>query len=264
MTNFLEAHKGRITTDGEMDFAPRPEATFSDRCNRLIDSALEKENAKQTPRNYLGGSRLGVECLRALGYEWHKTPTDDQPQFKGKTLRRFQMGHMHEEETARWIRLAGFDLRTHKANGDQFGFSVGPDDKRIAGHIDGVILEAPLKEYPHPLPWLWEHKIMNAKSWRACQDKGVKLSKPTYYAQCMVYCAYMDLGAALFTALNTDTSELLFEPLVFDAQHAQWASDRGVQVVISNNPTELPRIARETTDFRCKWCSWKRSCWSNK
>jgi hypothetical protein len=245
-----------------MNFAPSPAATLSDRINRLIDTALEAEDAKEPPRGYLGGSRLGVECLRALGDEWHKVPTDEQPQFKGKTLRRFQMGHMHEEETARWLRAAGFDLCTHKNNGEQYGFEVGPDDKRIAGHIDGAIVQSPLKEQPAPLPWLWEHKIMNAKSWRECQTKGVKAAKPVYYAQMQVYCAYMKLEASLFTALNTDTSELYFELVPFVEADAQWASDRGVQVVISNRPEELPRIARKSTDFRCKWCDWRRKCWN--
>lgn len=265
MTTLYPTHKDRMTPDGLMNFAPSANATFSDRMNRLIDAALERENAQQAPRDYLGGSRLGVECLRALGYEWHKVPTDDQPQFKGKTIRRFQMGHMHENETARWIRAAGFDLRTERPNGGgQYGFSVGPDGKRIAGHIDGVILCAPdsLKDYPHPLPWLWEHKVMNAKQWRECQNKGVEQSKPVYFAQCQVYMAYMQLEAALFTALNTDTSELLFELLPFNAAKAQWASDRGVQVVLSNQPEELPKISRDQSDFRCKWCAWSRRCWS--
>jgi hypothetical protein len=260
--NMFAAHKERITTEGEMDFSRNPAGTLSDRINALINTALEDENAKQKPRDYLGGSRLGVECLRALSYEWHKVPVDDAPQFKGKTIRRFLMGHAQETETARWLQLAGFDLRTAKPNGDQYGFSVGPDDKRIAGHIDGVILEAPLKDYPHPLPWLWEHKIMAAKIWRECQDKGVKEAKPVYYAQLQVYMAYMQLNASLFTFFNTDTSELWFEPVAFDPQHAQWASDRGVTVVLSNNPREMPRISRDKNDFRCKWCDWKEQCWS--
>ena len=261
---FLEAHKNRITTEGLMDFAPSSDKTFSDRCNRLIDLAMEAENEKQKSRNYLGGSRLGVECLRALGYEWHKVPTDEQPQFKGKTLRRFRMGHLHEDETADWIRKAGFDLRTHKPDGSQYGFSVGPEGKVIAGHIDGVIVEAPdaLKEYPFPLPWLMEHKVMKASKWRECNDKGVKISHPVYWAQCHVYMAYMQLNACMFVALNTDTSELLFQMFAFDPQVAQWASDRGVQVVLSNNPKELPRITRDETDFKCKFCNWKKQCWT--
>ena len=262
--NLFAAHKDRTTTNNEMNFAPDPQFTLSDKINQLIDKALEDENSKQVARNYLGGSRLGVECLRALGYEWHKVPVDgDGVAFRGKTIRRFRLGHLHEDETAAWLRKAGFDLRTHNKEGGQFGFSTGSEGKKIAGHLDGVIVEAPagLKEYPHPLPWLWEHKIMKSSKWKEAASKGIKVSHPVYWAQLHIYMAYMELPAALFTALNSDTSELMFRLYPYDQQVAQWASDRGVQVVLSNNPEELPRITRDPSDFKCKWCSWKGRCW---
>lgn len=40
-----------------------------------------------------------------------------------------------------WLRDAGFDLRTRKADGEQFGFSVA--DGRLQGHVDGVIVAGP-------------------------------------------------------------------------------------------------------------------------
>ena len=44
---------------------------------------------------------------------------------------------------------------------------------------------------------------------------------------------------------------------------AQEASDRAVRVVEASSPEELPRIGRERTDFRCKFCSFKSKCWGD-
>ena len=61
-------------------------ANLSEQVNVLIDEALAAENAAQPPRDYLGGSRLGVPCERALQYEYAQAPKDDGAEFDGKTL----------------------------------------------------------------------------------------------------------------------------------------------------------------------------------
>jgi len=252
----IQAHKDRFTEGGLMDFAPNANKTIADRINRLIDAALEAENSAQPARDYLGGSRLGVECLRALYYEHAKAPVDDAPQFRGKTIRRFRLGHMHEEETADWLKKAGFDLRTHDKAGKQFGFKVA--NGKISGHLDGVFVGGPDVGVKYPA--LWEHKIMKSSKWKECDTKGVSKSHPVYWAQCHVYMAYMGLEQCLFTALNTDTSELLFQYFDLDASVAQWASDRGVQVISAKSALEMPRITRDKTDFKCRWCNWRERC----
>ena len=133
----MDAHKDRRAPGGAgFYFGPRPAEPLSDQVNALIDAALVDETARQEPRGYLGGSRLGVECLRQLGYEYFQARENvelfkqlgrQSHPFKGKTLRRFRMGHWHEDETAAWLRMAGFDLRTHKPDGGQFGFKTAID-----------------------------------------------------------------------------------------------------------------------------------------
>ena len=43
---------------------------FADVLNAVIDAALTAENAAQPPRDYLGGSRIGHPCERALQFEF--------------------------------------------------------------------------------------------------------------------------------------------------------------------------------------------------
>jgi hypothetical protein len=249
-----------------MSFAPRPSVEWSNVFEGIIDAAMQAENAAQPPRNYLGGSRLGEECLRKLGYEFHNTPKDEGREFKGATLRIFQRGHTGEDLMADRLRKAGFGLVTHKADGGQIGFKTGWNEERgcytLSGHIDGVVTSAPYAS-GLAVPSLWECKILGEKSWNDTVKKGVRASKPVYFAQMQVYMAYLDLAAnpALFTAENANTGQIYAERVPFDKTAAQHASDKGVKVVTSAAPEELPRVAATATDFRCKFCDYSNRCW---
>lgn len=232
----------------------------SGRLVHLIDEALQTKNNQQKPRDYLGGSRLGVECQRALQFEFFNTPKDEGKEFSGQTLRIFEIGHALEDMAAGWLRLAGLDLRTHDKNGDQFGFTTGRG--YIAGHIDGVIVGGP--EEFGPYPRLWECKTANAAKWREMEKHKLRKANWVYYIQCQLYMAYMELteNPALFTAVNKDTSELYFENVNFDPPVAQEASDRGAQIIEACLAGELlPRISSDPSFYQCKWCSWGDRCW---
>ncbi|HHK74729.1 MAG TPA: hypothetical protein ENJ57_06155, partial [Rhizobiales bacterium] len=211
-------------------------ASFADHINARIDEALVIEHARQPERDYLGASRLGVACARALQYEYAHAPKDETREFSGRTLRIFAAGHLFEDMAIGWLRQAGFDLITQKANDDsqrshrQFGFSVAGG--RICGHVDGIINSAPDGILPG-VPALWECKSLNARSWRDTVKRGLAVSKPVYAAQIAIYQAYMEpvvpgisANPALFTAINKDTAELYHELVPFDAALAQAMSDK--------------------------------------
>lgn len=248
-----------------MDFTPSPHAAWSEAFQALIDRAMEAKQQAEPGRTYLGASRLGDECERKLAYEFHKTPKDADKHFKGRTLRIFDMGHDGETRLAEYLRLAGFTLLTERPDGRQFGFAVGWDEAaqryKISGHCDGIITAGPAADMAFPC--LWENKALGAKSWADTIKKGVKKSKPVYYAQMQLYMAYLDVGEnpGLFTALNRDTGEIYAELVPFDQAAAQAASDRGARVVSTLKPEEAPRVAREATDFRCKFCDYADRCW---
>lgn len=249
-----------------LDFNHRP--TITETVNAAIDAALTAENAARVPRDYLGGSRIGHPCERALQFEFAGAPKDDGADFNGKTLRIFAIGHALEDLAVQWLRAAGFDLYTRKGNrpdGEQFGFSVARG--RIRGHVDGVIAAATL---PFSVPALWECKTMNAKNWKETVTKGVTVAKPVYAAQIALYQAYMDAAIpgvatnpALFTTINKDTAELHHELVPFDPELAQRMSDRAVRILQATDAGELlPRIARDRDFFECRMCPWATRCWS--
>ena len=250
-----------------LDFNPRP--SMADRINTLVDAALIAEREATPPRTYLGASRLGHACERALQFEFAGAPKDEGADFGGQTLRIFEIGHQLEDLAIRWLRAAGIDLYTRKGNrpdGEQFGFCVAGG--RIRGHVDGIIADAPAA-LGLRTPALWECKTMNAKNWRACVKDGVTVSKPVYAAQIAIYQAYMEAtvpgisaAPALFTAINKDTAELYHELVPFDAALAQRMSDRAVRILQATDAGDLlPRIAASRDFFECRFCSYAERCW---
>jgi hypothetical protein len=250
-----------------LDFNRR--TTCADQINALIDAAIETERGAAPARAYLGGSRLGAPCERALQFEFTGAPKDEGSHFKGRTLRIFEIGHALEDLAIRWLRAAGIDLYTRKGNrpdGDQFGFSVAGG--RIRGHVDGIIASVP-SALGLAVPALWECKTMNAKNWRETVAKGVVVAKPIYAAQIALYQAYMEAqvpgisqNPALFTAINKDTAELHHELVPFDAALAQRMSDRGVRILQATDAGELlPRIATSRDFHECRMCAWADRCW---
>ena len=250
-----------------LDFNPRP--SVADRINALVDAALIAEREATPPRTYLGASRLGHACERALQFEFAGAPKGEGADFGGQTLRIFEIGHQLEDLAIRWLRAAGIDLYTRKGNrpdGDQFGFSVAGG--RIRGHVDGIIANAPAA-LGLRTPALWECKTMNARNWRACVKDGVTVSKPVYAAQIAIYQAYMEAtvpgisaAPALFTAINKDTAELHHELVPFDAALAQRMSDRAVRILQATDAGDLlPRIAASHDFFECRFCSHAERCW---
>lgn len=225
----------------------------------LVDAGMQAARARQSERQYLGASRLGVPCDRALQYEYAKAPVDHGRDTPGRMLRIFERGHVMEDCMVTWLRDAGFDLRTRKADGEQFGFSVA--DGRLQGHVDGVIVGGP-EGFAYPC--LWENKCLGAKSWRELEKDKLAVAKPVYAAQVAVYQAYLDLhdNPAFFTALNADSMEIYTELVPFDAALAQRASDRAVKVITATEASELlPRSFNDPTHFECRMCAWQDRCW---
>ncbi|MFP3890958.1 hypothetical protein [uncultured Ralstonia sp.] len=240
-----------------MDF--NSSASLSGQVTALIDLGMQHARARQGARHYLGASRLGVACERALQYEYAQAPVDAGRETEGRMLRIFERGHVIEDCVAGWLRAAGFDLRTRHADDVQFGFEAA--DGRLQGHVDGVIVAGP-EGFTYPA--LWENKCLGAKSFRELEKHYLAVAKPVYAAQVALYQAYLDLHAhpALFTAINADSMEIYAERVPFDGGLAQRMSDRAVKVITATEAGELlPRSFTDSTHFECRMCAWQDRCW---
>ena len=234
-----------------------PNAALAARLDVILETALTAERDASPTRDYLGASRIGEPCLRRLCFEYGGTPVDPDAAFDGRILRVFDAGHRFEDMTIRWLRLAGFELLSHKRDGSQFGFATAGG--RFRGHIDGVIVAGPRLGKPYPI--LFEHKALSASSWQDTVKRGVKASKPVYWAQAQIYMAYLAVAWMLFIALNRDTMQLYPELIAFDPADAQALSDRAVTVIRSVETRHLlPRISDDPDHYVCRLCPYARRC----
>ncbi len=227
--------------------------------NYLIDSALELEEAFSTKRNYLGGSRLGVHCERALQYEFTHYPVDPDKRFQGRILRVFSRGHWVEGLIIDCLKKAGFGIITESRDGGQFGFVS--HDGYVKGHCDGIILTGP--EHLGPWPRLWECKGLGAKYWRALVKHRLKKDKPIYYAQVQFYMGKFGLSdnPAIFCAVNMDTMELYWESVPFDPVFFDSLEKKAWRIIDACRAESLlPRDSQDRNFYKCKLCSWRIAC----
>jgi hypothetical protein len=236
---------------------PKPWLETSALLTEVLDRTYKEVKDAEPPRTYLGASMMGRECVREVAYQYHQAAKDVERGFSGRIYRVFDMGHDGEARMAQYLCVGGFDLREKGKDGKQFGYCVA--DGKMQGHIDGVILSGP--DVGCEWPALWENKALNDKGFKDVTAKGIEKSKPVYFAQVQIYMAYLQLERCFFTCINRDTGEVSAEVIPFDAAKAQAISDRGVRVIGSINPEEFPRISRDSTDFRCKFCDYHGSCW---
>ncbi len=252
--------------------------------NDIVDSKILEQYNTQEKRSYLGASSIGDECIRKVQLQYMQK---DQ-KVSAKQVRTFDIGHCLEDLVIKWLRIAGFDLKTRNEKGEQFGFSAA--DGKFAGHVDGIILSFPEEfasiadsksdevkltgqgsalfasaaEVTAQGSSLLEIKTMNHKSWNDTQKRGVLVSKPVYYSQVQLYMAYMELDRCLFVALNKDTSDLYFEIIPFDPGMAQKYSDRAVQIIKATENNELlPCVSGDSSFFLCKMCGFRDHCWKD-
>ncbi|MBC22299.1 MAG: hypothetical protein CMJ32_00075 [Phycisphaerae bacterium] len=240
-----------------LDFNSRN--TKADRFVALIDAAIDRFAANEKPRKYLGGSAVGETCLRRLQFDYQGAPQDEGAGFTARTRRIFHRGHQGEEWVADWIRGAGFNLKTEKAKGGQFGFE--DCDGRFKGHIDGVIIEGP-EGFDYPA--LWENKVLGSKGYGQLVKHGVAKAYPKYAAQVATYQAYLQLAEhpAFFTALNADTMEIHLELVKFDQALAQASIDKAARVLDATDHGEtLPRATADPASFVCRFCPYQGACW---
>src|SRR5262245_34699209 len=98
-----------------------------------VERACARKHAYDQVRSYLGASLIGDECLRKIQFEWVVTTV----RFSTRVHSIFARGHFFEAETRQLLIDAGFAFAPEKT----LGFVAA--DGLIAGHADGIIINAP-------------------------------------------------------------------------------------------------------------------------
>lgn len=269
------------------------EPSLTEAVTKLIDGAIIAQSTAEyeargsgigdVAKKRIGAGYIGTECDRELAFRYHRYPVEEKKVVyvtKGELNRHGAAGHWTEAKTAEWMKAAGFDLRTHKVDADgnpmmgfngkpqQIGWKAARDPEtrqyRMAGEVDGAILGVPeeLKNLIQT-PCLWESKKATNKKWLKFSREGVAKADPKYYGQLQANMAHLQVEQTLFMMLNLDTMKYYPELVTFDPAKAQELIDRAVNVMLSQSPEEMARIASKPDFFMCKFCDYQGACWSS-
>jgi hypothetical protein len=234
---------------------------ISPQLNAIIAKALEDRQRQETPRTYLGGSRIGVECERQLQYDYFKAPKDPGRDFPGRILRIFQRGHWIEEAVIEWLRLAGVVIATHDDSGRQFGFSE--HNGQYKGHCDGILISGP--ECFGPFPRLWENKGLKQSKFLALEKHKLRKENIVYWAQTQVYMEKFGLteNPALFSAVNMDNMSIYWESIEYNPTASSQYNAKAKRILQACNAGELlPRMSQDPNFYLCKFCDWNKRCFN--
>jgi hypothetical protein len=163
---------------------------------------------------------------------------------EGRLERLFQTGHLFEAKIIADLRAIGCEVfdRNPENPDEQLRVVHSP---WFMGSCDGVIRHVPGAEVT---PHLLEIKTMNDKNYQDWKRRGVKESKPVYYAQMQVYLKGLSLTRALFVSMNKNTSEIEVERVHYDPVAAEYYAAKADRIAFASEPPEM------NESFACRWC----------
>ena len=217
-----------------------------ERIHERIDQAIVEKRDK--PRTYLGASVLGTECARQLWY----TKFDPKEVQDPNVLRKFKVGNFLEPMIVELFEKANYQLFCTGENQIRF------EDGELAGSGDGIIKGI---EGDEETPYLLEIKTSNSFSFKQFVKDGIDANEK-YKGQINIYMYKFKLKKCLFVVMNKDTQELHIEIVRLDEYEAVRLLERGKHILTMTEPPE--RHFPRSNYFKCKWCNWNKTCWSDE
>ena len=174
---------------------------------KLLDDtwqALEADaNEKNGRRTYMGMSGIVSNCDRKTWLEFRHGFTS-HIDYKSATF--FADGHYSEIVMTDRIKLAGYNLKTEEADGNQIAVQ---DYYWLRGHTDGEIVIVDEK-------YVYEHKCTNPAKLTKLkklidknEHKALKQWDKQYYSQAQLYMHYTGIHKHVLTAAGEGSREKL-------------------------------------------------------
>lgn len=210
-----------------------------------LTNEIEKMQSREEdkPRDYIGASIIGSDCLRQIWYAFKGTPEIAVP---SKIRRTWKIGHALEGEVLDWLSDAGLEITRNWIDLSE------KDMPFFRGHVDAVWLK---KGEPFAII---EVKTARDSSYRIFANKGLFVWHPKYYAQIQSYMGMSHIHQAYIIVLNKDTSEISDELVIFDPSFYESLKQKAL--MISNAHIEPPKINGSPLWFQCKVCPFSKIC----
>jgi len=238
---------------------------------KTTEYQIESKQYGGNPRNYLGMSGIGNECLRAQWFSWRWAT-------KSKVIARVNriFGRGHAEEASVIKDLNGVGIKVFRRTSGKIVALTGKIgevqetlygfENHAKGHPDGRLLgviESPKTEHLLEIKTMKDSKFEQLCKATTVHDYGEGLRKTFlgYFGQVTRYMDKMKLKRTLFVATNKDTQARKYIRIKLDKTYAMVLREREENIVTS----ERPPVKRFTPDhFKCTWCNHHQMCHYDK
>lgn len=202
-------------------------------------------------RSHLGASQIGKECARAV---WYSFRWMTNVRFDARMVRLFNRGHLEEPRMLALMKLIGVKVHSVDSNGKQWRISRGHKGHG-GGSMDAVLFGVP--DIPDQY-MLGEFKTHNDKSFGKLKDDGLLKAKWEHYVQTQMYMDDQHLPYALYLATNKNDDDIHAEIIKADPAQAERYKQRTMMIVDATEPP--PKIAKDESDWRCRYCDHRDLC----
>src|SRR5882757_6553771 len=159
---------------------------------------------KNENRTHLGASELGKPCSRMLYYKFHWMK---KPDFDGRMLRLFNVGHEAEPRFIDYLRGIGFEVKEFAEDGKQFRISgvMG----HYGGSLDGMCKAPARYQIFEDLIFLNEFKTNGTgAAFNKVSELHLAKTKPEHFAQMCQYGFHYKLKYGLYLIENKNDSSI--------------------------------------------------------
>lgn len=209
--------------------------------SKMIEETQSRDDSQ--PRDYIGASLIGSDCLRQIWYEYKGFEAQSVP---AKMKRTWAIGKHLESLVLKWLNDSGVEAIETQMDLHSIEMPF------FKGHLDCIWM----KDGKHFA--IIEIKTAKDASFNIFVRKGLKLWNPQYYAQIQSYMGMSGIHLAYILVLNKDNSELSDEQVSFDSR--VYESLRRKAFMISSAEVEPPRVNGSPLWFKCKMCKFNKIC----
>ena len=207
---------------------------------KLIEKYQERDDDE--PRDYIGASSIGSDCLRQIWYQFKGMKAEKVPT---KFRRTWAIGKKLERLVYSWLKDAGVKVEVHDYTHHAKSVPI------FKGHFDGLIT------FGKKISIL-EIKTAKDASFKVFVKKGVKVWNPQYYAQIQSYMGMSGIHSTYILVLNKDNSDLSDELVTFDQEFYEKLEAKAL--MISTAVVAPPKIHGSPLWWQCKCCKFNKVC----
>jgi len=211
---------------------------------KIIDKSMEY--LTDAPRNYIGASGIGGDCLRKI---WYSFKGENGESLSPRVKRILDVGKNLEEAVDNWLRDAGVIIC--RLNPEL----VDDEMSYFKGNVDGIWVKGLRDSSPIAII---EIKTANDSRFKLLVKDGVKKWSKEYYAQIQAYMGLSGIHSAYILVLNKDNSDLYDEKVIFDPDFYQSLRQKAKMIYDAKTPP--PRVHGSPLWWQCKLCKYNEVC----